>query len=157
MSLPITQLFRFQHFRSFCSLCLKLHFARVSIDKYTMVFLFCVKTLLLLEEDKQCSSNRGDTKHSKTCQEAKHTVNDDESYDGSTNRTCSPSYVASLDSHKFKRLLKPLEYWVANVTRINLLFCHDDYLLLTEQLRGRRREAEPELLLRGKYMRQRPS
>ena len=87
---------------------------RTSIDEHTMLLL-CVQTLFLFEEDKGRSRDERNSKNHETDNKTENAICYDKAEDGSTNGTCSPSDVASLESHKFKWLLETLEYGIAHV------------------------------------------
>ena len=78
---------------------------RTSIDEYTMMLFLGMQLLLLLEEDKGCTSTVRNGKNEKTCHKTKDAVGDDEAENSSTNGTGCPGDVATLKSHKFKELL----------------------------------------------------
>lgn len=95
---------------------------RTSIDEHTMILLLGMQPLLLLEEDKGCTSTERNGKNEKPCYKTEDAVGDDESKDGSTNGTGCPGDVATLKSHKFKRLLQSLEHWITDVLSI-VVYC----------------------------------
>ena len=88
---------------------------RTSIDEHTMILLLGMQPLLLLEEDKGCTSTERNGKDEETRYKAKDAVGDDEAKNGSTNGTGCPGDVASLEPHKFKGLLETLEHGIAYV------------------------------------------
>ena len=88
---------------------------RTGIDKHTMVFFLGMQTFLLLEEDEGCTRTKRNGKYDKTNYKTDNAVCDDKANDGSTDSTCSPSDVATLESHKFERLLQSLEHGITYV------------------------------------------
>ena len=102
---------------------------RTSIDEHTMLLL-CVQTLFLFEEDKGRSSAERNSKNHETDNKTENAICYDKAEDGSTNGTCSPSDVASLESHKFKWLLETLERGIAHVLIFVYFYWHDVFLLL---------------------------
>ena len=103
---------------------------RTSIDEHTMILLLGMQSLLLLEEDKGCTSTERNGKDEEARYKAKDAVGDDEAENGSTNGTGCPGDVATLKPHKFKGLLQSLEHWVANVFVVFCSCCHSVYLRL---------------------------
>ena len=95
-----------------------------------MLLLLCVQTLLMLEEYKGCSSAERNSKNHETDNKTENAICYDKAEDGSTNGTCSPSDVASLESHKFKWLLETLEHGIAHVLIFVYFYWHDVFLLL---------------------------
>ena len=95
---------------------------RTSIDEHTMILLLGMQSLLLLEEDKGCTSTERNGKNEETCYKTKDAVGDDEAKNGSTNGTCCPGDVATLQPHKFKGLQKPLEHGITDVLSI-VVYC----------------------------------
>ena len=95
---------------------------RTCIDEHTMILLLGMQALLLLEEDKGCTSTERNGKNKKTCYKPEDAVGDDEAKDGSTNGTGCPGDVATLKPHKFKGLLQSLEYGITDVLSI-VVYC----------------------------------
>lgn len=73
-----------------------------------MLFLLGMQSFLLFEEDEGSSRTKGNSKNHKTNHKAKDAICYDKAEDGSTNGTGCPCDVASLEPHKFKGLLEPL-------------------------------------------------
>ena len=88
---------------------------RTSIDEHTMLFLLGMQPFLLFEEDEGGSRTEGNSKNHKTNHKAENAICYDKAENGSTNGTCGPSDVASLESHKFKWLLETFEYGIAHI------------------------------------------
>ena len=80
-----------------------------------MLFLLGMQSFFLFEEDEGSSRTEGNSKNHKTNHKAEDAICYDEAEDGSTNGTCSPGDVASLEPHKFKGLLETLEHGIAYV------------------------------------------
>ena len=92
---------------------------RTSIDEHTMILLLGMQPLLLLEEDKGCTSTERNGKDEETRHKA---VGDDEAENGSTNGTGCPGDVATLKPHKFEGLLQSLEHGITDVLGI-VVYC----------------------------------
>ena len=88
------------------------YLSRTGIDIYTAPVFLGMQSLPLLEKDERRSC-RGN--HGKGCQadnESGQTVACDETSNGRACTASRPIDIASLESQKFKRPLKPLEYRV---------------------------------------------
>lgn len=94
------------------------------------MLLLCVQTLFLFEEDEGRSRAERNSKNHETDNKTENAICYDKAEDGSTNGTCSPSDVASLESHKFKWLLETLEHGIAHVLIFVYFYWHDVFLLL---------------------------
>lgn len=88
---------------------------RTSIDEHTMLLLLCVQSLLLFEEDKGSSRAERNSKNHETYYKTKDAICYDKAENGSTNGTCCPGDVTSLEPHKFKWLLEPLKHGIAYI------------------------------------------
>ena len=95
---------------------------RTSIDEHTMILLLGMQSLLLLEEDKGCTSTERNGKDEEARYKAKDAVGDDEAENGSTNGTGCPGDVATLKPHKFEGLLQSLEHGITDVLSI-VVYC----------------------------------
>ena len=93
---------------------------RTSIDEHTMILLLGMQPLLLLEEDKGCTSTERNGEE--TRYKAKDAVGDDEAQNGSANSTGCPGDVATLKPHKFEGLLQSLEHCITDVLSI-VVYC----------------------------------
>ena len=82
----------------------------MGVDIHSLVALLGMQSLPLFEENEGSTCGNGKYKHHEPYNESQQTVSDDETYNGSTCRTCRPIDIASLESHEFKRFLQSLEY-----------------------------------------------
>ena len=95
-----------------------------------MVFLLGVQSLLLLEEDENCTCQEGNSEDNQASHKAQEAIHDDEAKDGCSDGDSCPCDIASLYAHEFKRLLESLEHGVADVLAVFCLFCHVVHLNL---------------------------
>lgn len=122
-----------------------------------MIRFLCVKSLLLLNENKECTRRKGNSKNYQTCQESQNAVNDDKAKYGSTYGACCPCDITSLYAHEFKWFLKTFEHWVAYVMTVLKFCCHNVFLFFARQVKYRRTMGEPEQQPQGIYMLRQPS
>lgn len=95
-----------------------------AIDEYSLVDGFGMEALALLEHyqgtsDRDCCDERY-----KSCYETEDDIHDDEPYNRAAGCGCRPVDVAALQSHQFKRPLKPLEHGIRLVAVFVALFRH---------------------------------
>ena len=92
-----------------------LYTSGTAIDKHSLVVILGMETFTLLQHY-QCGSYRdcGD-KRNKPRHETDDDIHDDESYNRATRCGCRPVDVAALQSHQFKRPLKPLEHGIGRI------------------------------------------
>ena len=83
-----------------------------------------MKTLALLEHDKGGSDCYCSDKRYKSGHETENDIHDDESYNRCSGCGCRPIDVAALQSHQFKRPLKPLEHGIGLIAVFVALLCH---------------------------------
>ena len=90
-------------------------------DEDTFFFILGMQALTLLNE----GHNTAKSKNQRQQYQRKNKADGNKSYDKSDNTTTEgtsrPIDVTTLKTQKFKRPLKPLEYWIIYVNCINLL------------------------------------
>lgn len=68
-----------------------------------------MKSLVLLHQNGYATDSQDDGDNNQSNKKSTYDVTDDESKDATTDRGGHPPNVATTKTHKFKRLLKPLE------------------------------------------------
>jgi hypothetical protein len=74
-----------------------------------------VQSLALLEQNQSHTACHGDGQDNQGKDESCHTVGYDEADNGDAYRGCRPIDVATLNTHKFKGTLQPLEQWIIRI------------------------------------------
>jgi len=113
------------------------------IDKYTLVNLLGMKAAFLLDEDQGSSHARDDDQDDESCNKPDEEICDNKADNGSSNGSCGPVDVASLQPHELKGFLQPLEYWVLGKHVLLILFCHSSQRYLNDGFPGAMRGSEP--------------
>lgn len=74
-----------------------------------------MQSLALLEQNQSHTACHGDGQDNQGKDESCHTVGYDEADNGDAYRGCRPIDVATLNTHKFKGTLQPLEQWIIRI------------------------------------------
>lgn len=95
-----------------------------AIDKYSLVDGFGMESLALLEHYQGTSDCYCSDERYKSGNETENYIHDNKPYNRASGCGCRPVDVAALQSHQFKRPLKPLEHGIGLVAFFVALFRH---------------------------------
>ena len=82
-----------------------------------------MQPFFLLDEDKSRTCTQRKNQCNQTRKKSNQAVGHDEADNSSTDSTCCPIDVATLDSHELKRLLQPLEQRVFCIPAVGVRVC----------------------------------
>ena len=108
-------------------------------NENTLLVILRMETLALLHESENTAKGKHNSKNGKTDKKAESDVGNDKAKNGTTTRTSGPVNIPALKTQKFKRPLKPLEYWkvLIDVTLLFHLYERNDYSPPIPKNRGR--------------------
>lgn len=90
-------------------------------DKDTFLFALGMKTLSLFHEGHHTSKGKDTRQQNQRNDKTDGNISYNEHDDTATGSTSRPINIATLETQKFKRPLKPLEYWIFRIEIVNLI------------------------------------